>query len=138
MFKCLRPGDTVVVVKLDRLPGSLKDLLEQTSRIDQARGDLESITEKRDSCSPNGALIFHVIGVIAEFEWDRIRQHALERLAAARARGRNGGRLFALNRDQGNEGEKLHNQGRSLTELSRLFGVSRATIARACEVSTVV
>lgn len=54
---------------------------------------------------------------------------------AARARGRLGGRPFALNKDQRNEVTRLRNEGRSLSELSRLFGVSRSTIARTCEIS---
>ena len=135
MFNYLRPGDTVVVVKLDRLSRSLKDLLELTARINENGADFESITEKIDTGSPHGKLIFHVFGVIAEFERDRIRQRTMEGLAAARARGRNGGRSFALNRDQRDEVVKLRREGRSLSELSRLFGVIRATIARTCEIS---
>lgn len=86
--------------------------------------------EAIDTSSPHGKLVFHVFGVIAEFERDRIRQRTLEGLAAARARGRSGGRPFALNKDQRSEMVKMRNEGRSLSELSRLFGVSRSTIAR--------
>lgn len=132
------PGDPVVVVKLDRLSSSFKDRLEQTSRINQAGRDFESITETLDIRSPRGRLIFHVFGVIAEFERGRIRQRTLDGHAATRVRGRNGERPFALNLDQRGEGMKLRHQGSSLSELSRLLRVNRVTIAGTCEVSTVV
>ena len=131
----LRQGDTLVVVKLDRLSRSLKDLLELTARIDALGAQFQSLEESIDTSSPHGKLIFHVFGVIAEFERDRIRQRTMEGLAAARARGRSGGRPFALNKEQRNEVVRMRNEGRSLSELSRLFDVSRSTIARTCEIS---
>ncbi|MCY4142892.1 MAG: recombinase family protein [Gammaproteobacteria bacterium] len=138
MLDYLRLGDTVVVVKLDRLSRSLKDLLDLTARIDASGAQFQSLDESIDTSSPHGKLIFHVFGVIAEFERDRIRQRTLEGLAAARARGRSGGRPFALNRDQRIEVVRMRNEGRSLSELSRLFDISRATIARTCASKDVV
>ena len=138
LFSYLRPGDIIVVVKLDRLSRSLKDLLELAARFDTMGAQFQSLDESIDTSSPNGKLIFHVFGVVAEFERDRIRQRTMEGLAAARARGRSGGRPFALNKDQRNEVVRMRNEGRSLSELSRLFGVSRSTIARTCEISRMV
>lgn len=129
----LRQGDTLVVVKLDRLSRSLKDLLELTTKIDALGAQFQSLEESIDTASPHGKLIFHVFGVIAEFERDRIRQRTLEGLAAARVRGRAGGRPLALNKDQRKEVIRMRDEGRSLSELSRLFAVSRSTIARTCE-----
>ena len=135
MLDYLRSDDMVVVVKLDRLSRSLKDLLELTTRINALGAQFQSLEESIDTNSPHGKLIFHVFGVMAEFERDRIRQRTLEGLAAARARGRSGGRPFALNKDQRNEVVRMRNEGRSLSELSRLFEVSRSTIARTCELN---
>ena len=135
MLDYLRPGDTVVIVKLDRLSRSLKDLLELTARIDALGAQFQSLDESIDTSSPHGKLIFHVFGVIAEFERDRIRQRTIEGLAAAKARGRSGGRPLALNKEQRYEMIKMRNEGRSLSELSRLFGVSRSTVARTYESS---
>lgn len=134
----LRQGDSLVVVKLDRLSRSLKALLELTARIDALGAQFQSLEESIDTSSPHGKLIFHVFGIIAEFERDRIRQRTMEGLAAARARGRSGGRPFALNKDQREEVVRMRNEGRSLSELSRLFDVSRSTIARTCEISPTI
>ena len=135
MFSYVGPGEIVVVVKLDRLSRSLRGLLELSVKIDAMGAQFQSLDESIDTSSPHGKLIFHVFGVIAEFERDRIRQRTIEGLAAAKASGRSGGRPFALNRDQRSEVFKMRNEGRSLAELSRLFGVSRATIARTCQIS---
>jgi DNA invertase Pin-like site-specific DNA recombinase len=88
----VRPGDTVIVWKLDRLGRSLKDLIE-TLNIFKDRGvDFISLTEKIDTTTPGGKLIFHLMGALAEFERDLIRERTNAGLAAARARGRVGGR----------------------------------------------
>jgi DNA invertase Pin-like site-specific DNA recombinase len=71
----VRLGDTVIVWKLDRLGRSLKDLIESI-----------------DTTTPGGKLIFHLMRALAEFERDLIRERTNAGLAAARARGRVGGR----------------------------------------------
>ncbi|SRR5258707_998507 len=88
----MRTGDTIVVWKLDRLGRSLKDLIE-TLHLFQERGvDFISLTEQIDTTTPGGKLIFHLMGALAEFERDLIRERTKAGLAAARARGRVGGR----------------------------------------------
>ena len=62
MLDYLRLGDTVVVVKLDRLSRSLKDLLDLTARIDASGAQFQSLDESIDTSSPHGKLIFHVFG----------------------------------------------------------------------------
>ena len=98
IFGYLRAGDTLLVVKLDRLSRSLKDLLELATKVDALGAQLQSLEESIDTSS-----------------------RAI------------GGRPFALNKDQRNEVVRMRNEGRSLSELSRLFDVSRSTIARRCE-----
>ena len=64
----LRPGDTLVVWKLDRLSRSLRDLLDIINQLHGRDVGLQSLTEKIDTTSAGGKLIFHVIGALAEFE----------------------------------------------------------------------
>ncbi|MBA2598978.1 MAG: recombinase family protein, partial [Chloroflexia bacterium] len=88
----LRNGDTLVVWRLDRLGRSLKHLIEVVAAL-AARGiGFKSLTEQIDTTTPGGKLIFHVFGALAEFERDLIRERTQAGLAAARARGRLGGR----------------------------------------------
>jgi len=88
----LQPGDSLVVWKLDRLARSLKQLVETLERL-QAQGiGLLSLTEAINTASAGGRLVLHMFGAIAEFERTLIRERTLAGLAAARARGRFGGR----------------------------------------------
>jgi DNA invertase Pin-like site-specific DNA recombinase len=87
----LRPGDTLVVWRLDRLGRSLPDLMIETVRGLETRGvGFRSLQESIDTTTPAGRLIFHIFGSLAEFERELIRERTLAGLAAARARGRSG------------------------------------------------
>ncbi|MBN0070699.1 recombinase family protein, partial [Pseudomonas aeruginosa] len=92
----LRSGDTLVVWRLDRLGRSLPDLVGIVSRLEQERVGFESINERVETTSAAGKLIFHVFAALAEFERNLIRERTRAGLAAARARGRQGGRKPAL------------------------------------------
>ncbi len=97
MLELARPGDIIVVWKLDRLGRSLKDLIETVNDL-AARGiELRSLKENLDTSTPTGKLMFHVIAALAEFERDIIQERTLAGLEAARARGRKGGRPKATN-----------------------------------------
>jgi Resolvase, N terminal domain len=91
----VRPGDTFIVWKLDRAGRSLTHLIELLRSSD-------IMTEQIDTTTPGGKLIFHLMGALAEFERDLIRERTNAGLAAARARGHVGGRPRKLktNRDQ--------------------------------------
>jgi DNA invertase Pin-like site-specific DNA recombinase len=91
-LKALRKGDTLVVWRLDRLGRSLRDLIQLTQDLQRQGVGLESLTEKIDTVSTTGKLVFHVFAALAEFERNLIRERTLAGLKAARARGRNGGR----------------------------------------------
>ena len=88
----IRSGDTLVVRRLNRLGGSLKDLIEWVEWIDENGISFKSITESIDTSTSGGKLIFSIFGAIAEFERNLIWERTKARLAAARARGRLGGR----------------------------------------------
>ncbi|WP_286828789.1 MULTISPECIES: recombinase family protein [Kordiimonas] len=92
MLSQLRPKDQVIVWRLDRLARSLKHLLEIIDVIQDRGAEFVSITEKLDTSSPGGRLIFHVFASIAEFERELMIERTRAGLAAARARGRLGGR----------------------------------------------
>ncbi len=92
----LRAGDTLVVWKLDRLGRSLKDLIEHVEHLKSNGIEFKSLNESIDTASPTGKFTFHLFSALAEFERDLIRERTRAGLAAARARGRIGGRKKAL------------------------------------------
>jgi len=127
----IRDGDVVVVTKYDRLARSLKDLLEIVEAIREEGAGFRSLAEDIDTTTPAGRLVFHVFASIAEFERDRITERTKEGLAAARKRGRVGGRPPALSPDQKAEVRKMRDAGRPIPDIARLFRVSQMTVRRA-------
>lgn len=132
MMMELRNGDVVVVTKYDRLARSLKDLLEIVDQV-QARGaGFRSLGEDIDTTTPAGRLVFHVFASIAQFERERIVERTMEGLAAARKRGRVGGRPPALSPAQSIEVRRMRDEEqRPMPEIAALFKVSTKTIRRA-------
>ncbi len=80
-----RPGDAVVVWRLDRLGRSLRHLIETVADLERRSVAFVSLTEQIDTSTPGGKLVFHLFGALAEFERDLIRERTLAGLAAARA-----------------------------------------------------
>ncbi len=92
----MRPGDTLVVWKLDRLARSLKQLIETVEALGGRGVGLRSLTEAIDTTTSGGRLVFHIFAAMAEFERSIIRERTRAGLDAAKARGRKGGRPPAL------------------------------------------
>ena len=92
----MRNGDTIIVWKLDRLARSLRQLIETVEELEEKGIGLKSLTEDIDTGTSGGRLVFHIFGALAEFERAIIRERTTAGLAAARARGRIGGRPKAL------------------------------------------
>ena len=88
----LRPGDTLVVWKLDRLGRSLRHLVDTVTSLAERGIGFRSLQEAIDTTTPGGKLVFHVFAALAEFERDLIRERTAAGLEAARVRGRQGGR----------------------------------------------
>jgi DNA invertase Pin-like site-specific DNA recombinase len=131
MIEQLRDGDVVVVTKYDRLSRSLQDLSIVEAVGAQGAG-FRSLAEDIDTTTPAGRLVFHVFASIAQFERERISERTKEGLAAARKRGRIGGRPSALSSERRAEVARMRDQeGRGIAELARLFQVSPNTIRRA-------
>ncbi len=133
-FDHLRAGDTLVVWRLDRLGRTLKDLLEVVARFEREGIGFKSLTEQIDTTTPTGTLIFHIFGSLAEFERALIRERTQAGLAAARARGRNGGRPKALRGKDPKIVEAVRQQyleqRTPVGALCTLLGVSRSTFYR--------
>lgn len=91
-----RAGDTVVVWRLDRLGRSLRHLIDTLNALSERGVEFRSLQEQLDTTTSGGKLVFHLMGALAEFERDLIRERTQAGLAAARARGRRGGRRPGL------------------------------------------
>lgn len=128
----LRPGDTLVVWKLDRAGRSLTHLIELLKGLKKRDIEFISLTEQIDTTTPGGKLIFHLMGALAEFERDLIRERTNAGLAAARARGRIGGRPRKL-KTKGKVAlaqRMFADQSHSIPEICAALGISRATLYR--------
>ncbi len=98
LLEHLREGDVVVVWKLDRLARSMKDLVNLVNEIQAKGAGLSSLNDQIDTTTPHGKFTFHIFAALAEFERDIIRERTNAGLAAARARGRKGGRPKGLSK----------------------------------------
>ena len=126
-----RQGDSLVVWRLDRLGRSLQHLIECVNRLQISNIGFASIQENIDTSTMNGKLVFHIFGAMAEFEKSLIRERTMSGLAAARARGRVGGRPRKINQSQLSLIKAvMTSDDRNISELCKTLGVSRSTIYR--------
>ena len=128
----LRPGDTLVVWKLDRAGRSLTHLIGLLKHLQGHSIEFISLTEQIDTTTPGGKLIFHLMGTLAEFERDLIRERTNAGLAAARARGRVGGRPRKLktNGKVSLARQMFDDKSHSIEDICAVLGISRATLYR--------
>ena len=127
----LREGDTLVVWKLDRLGRSLKHLIESVQALDSRGIGLKSLQDNIDTTTPGGKLLFHILGSLAEFERDLVRERTNAGLAAARARGRKGGRPKGSSIKKQEAALALRQDPkRSVKEICEMLGISQATFYR--------
>ena len=121
-----------MVWRLDRLGRSLRHLIDTVTSLDERHVGFRSLREDIDTTTGGGRLVFHLFGALAQFEREIIRDRTVAGLAAARARGRQGGRPSKLNADQVRTARRLYDE-RELTveEIGRILGVSRSSIYRA-------
>jgi DNA invertase Pin-like site-specific DNA recombinase len=127
----LRPGDTLVVWKLDRLGRSLKHLIDVVNGLNLKGVFFRSLQENIDTASSGGKLTFHLFGALAEFERDIIRERTKAGLEAARARGRIGGRPKLLDDKKIILAKQLmSNPENKPDDVARTLGISRATLYR--------
>lgn len=124
----LRPGDTFTVWKMDRLARSLTDLLNRMRQIESKGAGFKSLTESIDTTTPAGRLIMHVMGAIAEFERDLIRERTRAGMAEAKAAGKQVGQPEVLTAAQKKKAQELRDNGWTLARLAMKYGVSSGTI----------
>ena len=128
MLAFIRKGDCVVVQKLDRIGRSTKNLIELSELLSEKGADLVSIGEGIDTTTAQGRFFFTVTAAFAEFERDLISERTKDGLAAARRRGRTGGRPKP-DPDKVELARKMYASGDySAAEIAGACGVSRATV----------
>jgi len=130
----LRPGDVLVITKLDRLGRSVRNLIDLADTLHEREVGLRVLSQGIDTTTPAGRMFFHVLAALAEFEASLISERTLDGLEAARARGRKGGRKPKLSERQVKVIRTMHASGEhTITELADTFTVTRPTIYRVLE-----
>ncbi len=125
----LRPDDTLVVWRLDRLGRSLKHLLETVMQLEERGSRFRSLQENIDTNTSGGRLVFHIFGALAEFERNLIRERTMAGLTAARARGRKGGRPKALDANKQALARKLYEEKQhTVKEVCQMLGIAKSTL----------
>ena len=131
MLADLRPGDTVVVYSLSRLSRGMKHLVELGERFEQTGVQLHSVTESIDTSTAMGRFWFVMLAALAAMERDLVQERTRAGLAAARAKGRYGGRPAKLTAEEKRHAVLLRAGGVPVDEVARTLKCSRATVYRA-------
>ena len=124
----VQPGDILIVWKLDRLGRSLSHLLEIVNALRSNQVEFRSLTEGMDTTTPSGELLFHVFGALAQYERALTRERVMAGLAAAKRRGRHGGRPLAITGEKQEAIINALNDGMSKAAVCRNFNVKRSTL----------
>jgi DNA invertase Pin-like site-specific DNA recombinase len=124
----VRPGDMLVVWKLDRLGRSLSHLLSIVTMLKDRQVAFRSLTEGMDTTTASGELLFHVFGALAQYERALTHERVIAGLAAAKRRGRVGGRPAAIVGEKREAIIAALNGGMSKAAVCRNFGVKRTTL----------
>lgn len=133
MLKTLRPGDRVVVYKLDRISRSTKHLIELAEHFEEHGVEFISIKDNIDTSTPTGRFFFRMIASIAELERDITSERTKSGLAAARARGRKGGRPPIDSKKIRTALKMYDSKQHSIKEICKTVGISAPTLYRHIE-----
>ncbi|MDQ7827302.1 MAG: recombinase family protein [Candidatus Eremiobacteraeota bacterium] len=131
----LRPRDTLVIWKLDRLGRSVKGLIELVGMLQEEGVNFHSITDGIDTTTPAGRFFFHVMASLAQMERELLIERTRAGLAAAKRRGRVGGRKRLMTASKVEAAKKLMNEGMPPREIAQNLGVSVPTLYRWCPAS---
>lgn len=123
----LRPGDTLVVTRIDRLARSLRDLQNIVHELREKGADLKATEQPVDTSTAAGKAFLDMLGVFAEFETNLRKERQLEGIAAAKAKGIYKGRPPTIDAAAV---KKLHAEGKGATEIARALGIGRASVYR--------
>jgi len=124
----LRHGDVLVVWKLDRLGRSLSHLLAIVTDLKRRGVAFRSLTEQMDTTTPHGELLFGIFGSLAQYERALTRERVVAGLAAAKRRGRHGGRPAAIDPERVEQIVSALEGGASKASVCRSFKVPRSTL----------
>jgi DNA invertase Pin-like site-specific DNA recombinase len=124
----LRAGDCLVVWKLDRLGRSLPNLLSIIADLKKKGVAFRSLTEQMDTTTPHGELLFSVFGALAQYERALTRERVMAGLAAAKRRGRRGGRPLSIDSEKLEQIVAALENGASKASVCRTFKVPRSTL----------
>ena len=131
MLKDARPKDVIVIWKLDRLGRSLKHLVDLVAELNERKIGLKSLNDPIDTTTAQGRLVFNIFASLAEFEREIIRERTNAGLAAARARGRTGGRKPGLSEEAKKKAriaESYYNEKMPVAEIAKSLSISKATL----------
>ena len=127
----LREGDVFVITRMSRAMRSLKHMLALAEDLKERGVGLVVLKQQIDTTTPSGRLVFHIFAALDEFQRELIVEGTVEGLAAAKARGRLGGRKPSYTPDQQQVVRDLHAKGElTAAEIGKVVGVSRATVFR--------
>jgi DNA invertase Pin-like site-specific DNA recombinase len=129
-LRALGRGDTLVVWKLDRLGRSMQHLVMLTEELRERGVNFRSLTDSIDTSTPMGRFFFHVMGALAEMERELIVERTRAGLAAAREKGRIGGRRRLMTPEITERARRMLAQGATLLQVSLVIGVSVKTLYR--------
>lgn len=129
-LRCLQEGDTLVVWKLDRLGRSMRHLVMLTEELREKGINFRSLTDNIDTSTPMGRFFFHVMGALAEMERELIVERTRAGLAAAREKGRIGGRRRIMTEEVTERARRMLRNGATLHQVALVLDVSVKTLYR--------
>lgn len=128
VLRILSEGDTLVVWKLDRLGRSMRHLVVLVEELRERGINFRSLTDSIDTSTPMGRFFFHVMGALAEMERELIVERTRAGLAAARAKGRIGGRRPKLTDEQWAQAGRLIANGVDRKQVAIIYDVAVCTL----------
>ena len=127
MLDFVRPGDTLVVTRIDRLARSIGDLQDIVRELRRKGATLKATEQPTDTSTATGKSFLDILGVFAEFETNLRRERQMEGISAAKARGVYKGRPATI------EVSKVAALNLGATEIAKRLGVGRASVCRVLE-----
>jgi DNA invertase Pin-like site-specific DNA recombinase len=127
LLEFIQPGDTLVVVKLDRLGRNTRDVLNLVHELEQLGASLRVLEPEIDTCGPMGRMVLTVLGMVSEMELSFIKERQKAGIEKAKAAGIYRGRPASIDR---NQVARLKADGMTPTQIAKELGIGRASVYR--------